>query len=1157
MTFLERNSDYRTFRDHAASGDYPLGLVGLPGAAKAHFIASALRDLDRGALVLTHDEPTAVRMTADLVTLGADAVFYPARDRNFRSDETRSREYERMRLGVLGRLLENGRLCVVASVDAARQFTVPGSALAAHTVTLGADVAAGYDRTVAALAAAGYSRADMVEGEGQFSVRGSIIDFFPPDSDRPVRVEFFGDDVDSISYFDIGSQRRGDRTGSMKITPAREIIVTDPAALAGKIDEFCKNLRARSASAVRESLYADADALRTGALLPSAERYLSFVYDSPETLFDYCAGSMLFVCDSGQVRETALKSDKTASDDIKMLISDGVLCKGIDKFSLVWEETSALYTIFDTVYIDNLTRGSFDTGVKELISCDAQQMPAWTGSAQMLKEDLGPDLERGAAAVLFAGTERSAAAVAAELSEEGIPSSGAENTECEIRDRAVTILPGVLSTGVRYPRAGLVIAAYGAYRGKVGGVLDGVRSKRTARAKPKANGFGSLDDLRLGDYVVHDRHGIGIFVGIHSVAMHGVVRDYIKIQYRGTDVLYVPVNQLDHIARYVAPGDESGTRAVRLSRLGSKDWAKTKARVKSAVRDIAGELIALYAKRQKMKGYAFSPDIDMQHDFETRFPYDETPDQLRCIDEIKTDMERPVPMDRLLCGDVGFGKTEVALRAVFKCICDGKQAAILVPTTILALQHYRTILTRLEGFPVETQMISRFRTAKEKTEILKKLAAGNIDVIVGTHALLGDKVKFRDLGLIIVDEEQRFGVAQKEKLKEKYPCVDVLTLSATPIPRTLNMSLTGIRDMSVIEDPPQDRLPVQTYVIKYDPVVIGEAIATELRRGGQVYYLYNRVDGIEQKAREISELVPDARIGVGHGKMSEEQLSGVWRRLVDGEIDVLVCTTIIETGVDVPNVNTLVIEGADKMGLAQLHQLRGRVGRSSRRAYAWFTYKFDTMSVVAESRLTAIREFTEFGSGFRIAMKDLEIRGAGSILGAQQHGHLEAVGYDMYLELLRDAVEEQKTGQVTEEVREKPECLLDVRVEAHIPEGYIESLPQRLAAYRRIASIETHDDAKDVFAELRDRYGEVPESVRGLIFAVHIRNSAIRQGIYEIRQDDSGLKLYGTGTQPAFISSLERKFPGRLSLINGDKEGIAIRMLSGEKPLDTLMKAFS
>lgn len=568
---------------------------------------------------------------------------------------------------------------------------------------------------------------------------------------------------------------------------------------------------------------------------------------------------------------------------------------------------------------------------------------------------------------------------------------------------------------------------------------------------------------------------------------------------------------------------------------------------------MAEQLTKLYAERMKAPGYAFSPDSDMQNDFERRFEFEETDDQLRCIDEIKGDMEKNYPMDRLLCGDVGFGKTEVALRAAFKCIAEGKQCAMLVPTTILAFQHYQTILKRFEGFPVEVDMISRFRTPQEQAKILRGLRQGSMDMVVGTHRLISKDIKFKDLGLVIIDEEQRFGVAQKEHLKELFPTVDVLTLSATPIPRTLNMAMTGIRDMSMLEEAPQDRHPVQTYVMEHDMGILAEAIQKELRRGGQVYYLHNRVDTITRAAAGIHEFLPEARIGIAHGKMEEEELSEIWSNLLNGEIDVLVCTTIIETGVDVPNVNTLIIENADRLGLAQLHQIRGRVGRSTRRAYAYLTFtRGKELSEIATRRLSAIREYTEFGSGFQIAMRDLEIRGAGNILGAQQHGHMEAVGYDMYIQMLSEAIAEER-GEKPQKPEE--ECLIDLQVEAHIPEEYIESIPQRLSIYRRIADIRTPDDVEDVYDELIDRFGDPPPSVQGLVNVSLLRNSASGQGIYEISQRGNCLLLYSNAIDMQKVSRLAALLRGRILVSAGAKPYISVKMGAGQSPVDTLQEA--
>lgn len=744
------------------------------------------------------------------------------------------------------------------------------------------------------------------------------------------------------------------------------------------------------------------------------------------------------------------------------------------------------------------------------------------------------------------GTEKAAKNLAEDLENEDIPALYFPLEPAEFPRGRVSVLPGALSGGFGYPHEKFYAFTYG--RNAV------ASKKRKSRSGfKKGQSLHSLDELKKGDYVVHSLHGIGVFDGINKLEVGKITKDYIKIKYAKGDVLYVPVTQLDLVSKYIGPHEDDG-RTVKLNKIGGKDWEKTRNKVRAAVKDMADQLIALYSKRQNSPGYAFSPDIDMQSDFERRFEYDETSDQLRAIDEIKGDMEKPYPMDRLLCGDVGFGKTEVALRAAFKCAADGKQCAILVPTTILAYQHYRTILKRFDGFPVEIEMLSRFRTPKEQEKILKNLKRGSLDIIVGTHRLVSKDVKFKDLGLLIVDEEQRFGVAQKEKLKELFPTVDVLTLSATPIPRTLNMAMTGIRDMSVIEEAPQDRYPVQTYVIEHDMGILCEAMEKELRRGGQVYYLHNRVESIESTAAKIKEMMPSARIAVAHGRMGEEELSEIWRDLLEGDIDILVCTTIIETGVDVPNCNTLIIEDADRLGLAQLHQIRGRVGRSTRRASAYFTFKRGKeLSEIANRRLSAIREYTEFGSGFKIAMRDLEIRGAGNVLGAQQHGHMEAVGYDMYLQLLGEAVEEEKGEKP---ISRKKECLIDMQIDAHIPDNYIKSIPQRLAVYRRIADIKNTEDAEDVKDELRDRFGEIPQSVQGLIDVSLLRNTAAAKGIYEIGQKGNSVILYVNDIDTNTVLNLSSMMRGRVSIMDYGKKHIAVKIADGQSPLDTLKEIF-
>ena len=704
------------------------------------------------------------------------------------------------------------------------------------------------------------------------------------------------------------------------------------------------------------------------------------------------------------------------------------------------------------------------------------------------------------------------------------------------------VLPGHLSSGCEYP-----FAKYALITGRAFGESTAARRKK---AKKNKDALSSLTDITPGDLVVHQNHGIGRYAGIRRMEVQGVTKDYLRIEYDKKDVLYVPVTQLDLLSRYTAPGDSD---KVKLSRLGGAEWAKTRKRVRAATEQMAQELIELYARRKQARGYAFPPDDTWQADFEQRFAYEETPDQLTAAADIKHDMEQNWPMDRLLCGDVGVGKTEVALRAAFKCVMGGKQCAILAPTTILAWQHFNTAISRMEAFPIRIGLLSRYRSAKEQKETLRGLKAGTVDIVVGTHRLLSNDVKFKDLGLVIIDEEQRFGVKHKEKLKENFIGVDMLTLSATPIPRTLNMALSGIRDMSTIEMPPTERRPVETYVLEYDDGIIAEAIKKELARGGQVYYLHNRVDNIDECAARVGKLVPGARVGVAHGKMTEEQISTVWQQLLDAEIDILVCTTLIETGVDVRNCNTLIIENADRMGLSQLYQIRGRVGRSSRRAYAYFTFQRDkVLTEIASKRLSAIREFTAFGSGFRIAMRDLQIRGAGNLLGHSQHGHMEAVGYDLYVKMLGQAIALAKGEQPAPD---KSDCLVDINADAYLPEKYIPDAAGRIEAYKRIAAIETADDATDVLDELIDRYGDPPRSVQGLVDISLIRVTAARAGINEIAQKGDALLLYTDVIGPNQLKPLVEAMPHRVLYSALGRPAISLHVARGEDPLTILRDA--
>lgn len=1143
---LKISGEYRQLSDCVTAGRLPLGAIGLSAVHKAHIISALCRDKNCRGVVVMPDEHSAVKLCEDLKTFSLNAAVYPERDFNFSAAETRSHEYEQKRIKVLAGLLDGSLDVAVCSANAAVQRTIPPEQLRKYSLTVKKGSDYSLDGLVSKLVSCGYTRCDMVEGVGQFSVRGGIVDLFSPDDAQPVRIEFWGDTVESMSHFDIESQRRSDSVESVSVMPSAEIVFESDEDMINRIEAFIKTVRGKGSVKVRENLNSDLERLRSGVKLISEDKYLPLAYGQESTVFDYIDKNCLcFVLESGSVKEKVQNYNKFNNEEIKSLLGDGILCKGLDKYYLSFAELTRCYEKTGVIYMDNFARGSFDVPVKELISFTASQLPLWNGSLDVLAEDIKPVLNKKSVTAVFAGTPKSARTLAEDLESLDIPAVYLPSEPKELPEGRVCVFSGTLSAGFSYPNEKIYFFTY-SRQVSAGG------KKKAAKFKA-GRSLHSLDELNKGDYIVHRTYGIGIFEGIVKIEKDRIVKDYIKIQYAKSDVLYLPVTQLDLVSKYIGPHDENSKR-VKINRLGSGDWEKTKKKVSAAVKEMADRLLALYSQRRQMKGFAFSEDIDMQSDFERRFPYDETSDQLRAADEIKNDMQKPYPMDRLLCGDVGFGKTEVALRAAFKCIADGKQCAILVPTTILALQHFKTIQSRFEGFPVEVEMLSRFRTASEQRKIKQKLARGSVDIIVGTHKLISKDVEFKDLGLLIVDEEQRFGVAQKEKLKEKFPYVDVLTLSATPIPRTLNMAMTGIRDMSVIEEAPQDRHPVQTYVTEQDMSMLSEAMERELRRGGQVYYLYNNIEDIASKAAEIQSYLPDARVKYAHGRMPEEELSERWRELLEGEIDIFVCTTIIETGVDVPNCNTLIIENADRLGLAQLHQIRGRVGRSARRASAYFTFNRNkVLSETAYKRLEAIREFTEFGSGFKIAMRDLEIRGAGSILGAEQHGHLEAVGYDMYLEMLGEAVSEEKGEEAPVK---KKECLIDLQIDAHIPDGYIGSVPQRLEIYRRIADIYTFEDAVDVKDELRDRYGEIPDSVLGLIDVSMLRNSADRLGIYEIGQKGQSIILYFNEIPATAVLGLSAQLSRRVTVCDYGKKYVAVKMTESQRPLDTLKEVF-
>lgn len=1117
-------------------------LFGMPPVAHARLLRELAEENGQSLLVVTPGEAEATRFAQDLEALGLPAAVFPPRDFLLRPIEGAGREYEYRRLAVLGDLVGGRLRAVCVPAEALLQYTVPKAEFCANTLTLKPGMTIPVNELAARLLAAGYHRRSQVEGPGQFSVRGGIVDVFPPDSRAPARAEFWGDEIDTLNSFDILSQRRDDALEKVYISPAREVLFGDAAETAAALRSALAAQKGRRASAMEKAMEADLAQLDAGLVPEALDKYLGIRYPKPATLLDYFDNAILVLEEPSAIREAHKATQFRRTEEMKGLFEEGLLCPGLD---VLYQDLPDLMHAVDSMpslCCENFARTMPEIKLKDIVNAPAHAHPPFSGEVASLAEDLEPLTRQGYVVELLAGTSRAAAALAKDLAARGFAATAAKDVLPG--PGVVAVRPGHLTGGAEFP-----FAKYALFTSRKAGSAD--TGKKPAKKKNK-DALSSLTDIKPGDYVVHQNHGIGMYTGIQRLEVQGVVKDYLKISYDKGDTLYVPVTQLDLLSRYTAPGDSD---KVKLAKLGGTEWAKTRRRVKTAAAEMAQELIELYAKRRQAKGFAFPEDSDWQRDFETRFEYDETGDQLTAAAEIKKDMEKPWPMDRLLCGDVGVGKTEVALRAAFKCIMGGKQCAILAPTTLLAWQHYNGLLARMEAFPVKAGLLSRFRTPTQQKETLRGLKEGTVDVVVGTHRLLSNDVKFKDLGLVIIDEEQRFGVKHKEKLKEAFIGVDMLTLSATPIPRTLNMAMSGIRDMSTIEEPPVERQPIETYVMEYDANIVAEAIKKELARGGQVYYLHNRVDSIDACAGMVGQMVPGARIATAHGKMTEEQLSKVWQQLLDGEIDILVCTTLIETGVDVRNCNTLIIEDADKMGLAQLYQIRGRVGRSGRKAYAYFTFRRDrVLTDVAAKRLSAIREFTSFGSGFRIAMRDLQIRGAGSLLGQSQHGHMEAVGYDLYVKILNNAIAMAKGEELQPD---KSECLIDITVDAYIPERYIAEAAGRIEAYKRIAAIETEEDAQDVLDELIDRYGDVPDSVAGLVDISLVRVSAAGAGIYEIGQKRDALILYSDTLNAQRVKLAVAALPGRITVNSSAKPYLAVRVAPGEKPLELLKQALS
>ncbi|MCD7946971.1 MAG: transcription-repair coupling factor [Oscillospiraceae bacterium] len=1140
-------AEFSTLLAAVEQGACPAVLTGLAPIHRTYLAAYLYRETGRPAVLICADEGEARALAQDITAFtGEPVATLFAREFIFHNAAEVSRQWEHRRLAVLHGLTQGSIRLAVVTMEALLQRTIPKPLFRHAAQELRMD--GSYDLSVLAetLSAAGYTRCEQVEGVGQFALRGGILDVFSPAHPQPIRAEFFGDEIDSMGFFDPVTQRRTELCTSAEILPVSEvlpqIVPGGWSGLVRKMEELIAQTEKKRGdqTALCTVLAEDKTRIEAGISFPALDRYLALIYPDLATPADYLPeDAVLLFSESARAAERASNWLWQIGEDSKDLMERGILAGACAAHAATVQELCEKLAQWPVCYLDAFPSGSYPLRPKTVLSMTARQLPSFGASLETAVSDLSHYINEDFSTVVLVSSEQRALNLQTLLREQKIRTAVDFQLHALPPHGSTVIAVGGLSAGMEYPGARFAVLTEG--RGSV-------EKKKKQKAVTNRKKLDSFTDLASGDLVVHEKHGIGRFVELTKMTVDGIEKDYLKLAYAGADILYVPATQLDFISKYIG-GGEDANETRKLSRLGGTDWERAKGKAKKAVQNMAKELVALYAARQMQPGYAFSADSPWMKEFEEQFEYTETDDQLRCIEEVKRDMEQARPMDRLLCGDVGYGKTEVAFRAVMKCVLEGKQAAILVPTTVLARQHYLAAKQRYAKYPVEIEMLSRFRTPAQTKQILQRVENGSLDLLIGTHRILQKDIRFKDLGLLVVDEEQRFGVTHKERLKELTKQVDVLTLSATPIPRTLNMALSGIRDMSTLENPPADRQPVQTYVVEHEWSLLADAMRRELERGGQVYYLHNRVETIARTAARIREMLgDDVTIAVGHGKMSHEELGDVMTRMSDGEVDVLVCTTIIETGIDISNVNTLIIEDADRMGLAQLHQIRGRVGRSTRRAYAYLTYRRGKiLSEIATKRLSAVREFAAFGSGFKIAMRDMEIRGAGNILGPEQSGFLFSVGYDMYLKLLEEAVLEER-GETPEP---EPECTADLTVAASIPDRYIPAEEQRIDLYRRIAAIRSEADADDLVDELVDRYGDPPRQVNNLVSVALMRADAAQNGISAISQKGANIQIQFSQCDIRRISALCAKeiYRGRLLFAAGEEPHLILRLKKGEDAL--------
>ena len=1125
----------------------PIILSGLSSVGKIQLVEATKEYTNKNICLVTYNELQARKIVQDLKYFSSNVFYFPKREIASYDYVAESKDLPYERIETLNKIFEqdknnkSDRIIVVTTIEAIMQKMITKKDIYQNILEFKLGKSFDLDKLKQDLIHLGYERSDIVDGKGQFSVRGGILDIGTTKT-QGIRIEFWGDEVDSIRSFSITSQRTNKMLEEVRIYPSHELIVTK------NLEKICEEIIAKEKN---EDVLDDVELIKSGNYISKIDKYFDSFYDEKCSFLDYFDENYLLCIDdtdkinarqenilkdNNQLIETLLEKQRAVPNAIN----------NISKVNLEEKEGTAIY-LYESDLLQNSKPVKFSTNV---FNFKYRDLHFFKSELNILAQDIKKAIEENKNVIILSGNESGAKKVEALLEQENINYKYFEKLEdaqekiyknsikSELQNKRVVISNGTLSSGFECYDLNLVVIT-----GE-----DFINKQQKKRKNTDAFKQGEkvvFADLRAGDYIVHKTQGIGIYIGVNTITTaDGITKDYIKIKYKNDDVLYVPTDMLDNIRKFIGGGEAE----PKLNRLGSKEWENTKARVKSNLREVARDLLELYAKRQNAKGYMFSKDTPWQKQFEDSFPYNETDDQLRCIEEVKKDMESDKPMDRLLCGDVGYGKTEVAIRAAFKAVMDQKQVAYLVPTTILANQQYEEFKSRMSEFAVNVELLNRFRTKKEQEEVIRKLKLGEVDVVVGTHRILSKDVEFKDLGLLIVDEEHRFGVKDKEKIKKIKENIDVLTMTATPIPRTLHMSIVGIRDMSVIYEPPQNRKPVQTYVLEYDDEIIKEAITKELERNGQVFYLFNNVERIIRKADEISKLVPEAKVEFAHGKMTGNEIESIMQDFIEHKIDVLVCTTILESGIDIPNANTIIVENADRLGLAQLYQIRGRVGRADKQGYAYITYRRDKLlSEVADKRLKAIKEFTEFGSGFKIAMRDLEIRGAGSLLGEIQSGHMEQVGYDTYCKLLDEVVKEMQG--IT--VKQEKDIQIDINLSSYIPENYIEDTAQKIEIYQDIALCRNDKDIEDVIDEIIDRYGSMPQEVENLIEIARIKILCRTANVLKIVQRTDAvvfyLDKYNIKIDEKMINILVEKYGPKLKFSQGVEPYITLKMSSKDE----------